>query len=228
MLVREKNCHTKIPSKTLLGAIMLFFAGGVIGFFLPLGELGSEGSSGASFGEERTIDVRFSPKGGCTALIVDAVDRAQQEIYVAAYSLTSVPIVDALLRAKGRGVKVYFTIDRGRYEKQKATATQVNRLAGQVDRLLVDTRSSYAHNKVMVIDKRCVISGSFNFDKNAEEKNRENVVCIHNDLVLAALYIKNWHDNANACSKRGKKTPYCKPIEVYWASQKGVSPKKRK
>jgi phosphatidylserine/phosphatidylglycerophosphate/cardiolipin synthase-like enzyme len=48
-----------------------------------------------------------------------------------------------------------------------------------------------AHNKVMVIDRETVITGSFNFTRAAEEKNAENLLIIKsNDLARA--YIDNW------------------------------------
>jgi len=43
----------------------------------------------------------------------------------------------------------------------------------------------------MIIDGETVITGSFNFTKQAEEKNAENLLVIR-DKALAAKYIENW------------------------------------
>jgi phosphatidylserine/phosphatidylglycerophosphate/cardiolipin synthase-like enzyme len=43
----------------------------------------------------------------------------------------------------------------------------------------------------MVLDGSTVITGSFNFTKNAEEKNAENLLVIR-DKDLAAIYAANW------------------------------------
>lgn len=59
---------------------------------------------------------------------------------------------------------------------------------------LIDGRHAIAHNKVMVIDGKTVITGSFNFTKAAEQSNAENVLIIH-DASLAIKYEKNWHDH---------------------------------
>jgi len=48
-----------------------------------------------------------------------------------------------------------------------------------------------AHNKVMIIDKAVLITGSFNFTKAAEEKNAENLLVIRSK-ELASTYIENW------------------------------------
>jgi len=46
----------------------------------------------------------------------------------------------------------------------------------------------------MVIDGETVITGSFNFTKQAEEKNAENLLVIR-DGKLAEFYTKNWQEH---------------------------------
>jgi phosphatidylserine/phosphatidylglycerophosphate/cardiolipin synthase-like enzyme len=48
-----------------------------------------------------------------------------------------------------------------------------------------------AHNKIMIIDGKTVITGSFNFTKATEEKNSENLLIIK-DRDLAGKYTENW------------------------------------
>lgn len=50
------------------------------------------------------VDIRFSPRGGCTQAVVQKIDEAQREIKIMIYSFTSEPIASALLRAPSRGV----------------------------------------------------------------------------------------------------------------------------
>ncbi len=56
----------------------------------------------------------------------------------------------------------------------------------------IDTKHAIAHNKVMVIDKNIVITGSFNFTKAAENNNAENLIIIQSDK-LAEIYQDNWY-----------------------------------
>src|SRR4051794_33629188 len=59
------------------------------------------------------IAVCFSPEEYCTTFAVDAIDRAEQQILVHAYGLTtSSESVEALVRAKQRGVDVRLIADR--------------------------------------------------------------------------------------------------------------------
>jgi phosphatidylserine/phosphatidylglycerophosphate/cardiolipin synthase-like enzyme len=39
------------------------------------------------------------------------------------------------------------------------------------------------HHKVMVIDQQIVITGSYNFSRNAEHYNDENTLIIHNQDI---------------------------------------------
>jgi phosphatidylserine/phosphatidylglycerophosphate/cardiolipin synthase-like enzyme len=55
----------------------------------------------------------------------------------------------------------------------------------------IDFMHTIAHNKIMILDKETVITGSFNFTKAAEEKNAENLLILK-DKGLAAVYIDNW------------------------------------
>jgi phosphatidylserine/phosphatidylglycerophosphate/cardiolipin synthase-like enzyme len=56
----------------------------------------------------------------------------------------------------------------------------------------IDDKHAIAHNKVMIIDRGVVITGSFNFTKAAEEKNAENLLILKNK-ELAKVYMGNWY-----------------------------------
>ena len=58
--------------------------------------------------------------------------------------------------------------------------------------VLIDARHEIAHNKIMIIDDETVITGSFNFTRQADEHNAENLLVIH-DHGMADTYLANWH-----------------------------------
>jgi phosphatidylserine/phosphatidylglycerophosphate/cardiolipin synthase-like enzyme len=132
--------------------------------------------------------VFFSPKGGCTEAIIAEIDRAGTEILVQAYSFTSAPIAKALLEAHKRGVRVEAVLDKSQRSERYTSATFLSN-AGIPTR--IDDRHAIAHNKVIIIDGKVVITGSFNFTKAAEEKNAENLLIIRSE-ELAKLYRENW------------------------------------
>ena len=55
----------------------------------------------------------------------------------------------------------------------------------------IDAKHAIAHNKIMVIDGRTILTGSFNFTKAAESNNAENLLVIK-DIELARKYTENW------------------------------------
>ena len=57
----------------------------------------------------------------------------------------------------------------------------------------IDSKPAIAHNKVMIIDEKEVITGSFNFTDAAQKRNAENVVFI-TDIKLAEEFIENWQN----------------------------------
>jgi phosphatidylserine/phosphatidylglycerophosphate/cardiolipin synthase-like enzyme len=132
--------------------------------------------------------VYFSPKGGCTAAIIQQLDLAKTEVLVQAYSFTSARIAKALLEAHKRGVRVEVILDKSQRREKYSSADFV---AHAGIRTLIDDKHAIAHNKIMIIDQETVITGSFNFTKAAEEKNAENLLVIK-DRALAGRYIQNW------------------------------------
>jgi phosphatidylserine/phosphatidylglycerophosphate/cardiolipin synthase-like enzyme len=132
--------------------------------------------------------VCFSPKGGCTENIIEQINAARSEILVQAHSFTSALIAKALIDAYKRGVKMEVILDKSQ-RKEKYTSATFLMNAGIPT--FIDDKHAIAHNKIMIIDKDTVITGSFNFTKAAEEKNAENVLVIKSK-ELAKMYLDNW------------------------------------
>ena len=148
------------------------------------------------------IQVCFTPGQNCTAEITDVIDTAKQSIFVQAYSFTSAPIAAHLIAAKKRGVKVNVILDKSQ-KTQRYSASRF--LVNQHIPCWIDYKPAIAHNKIMIIDKKAVITGSFNFTKAAQNKNAENLLIIR-DPALANLYLKNWQQRRAASSYLNSKT----------------------
>lgn len=138
------------------------------------------------------IKVAFSPHGGCTETIVRQLDAAQQSVLVQAYSFTSAPIARALVNAHKRGVHVEVILDKSQQSEKYSSADFVAHAGIPT---YIDAEHAIAHNKIMIVDGRVVVTGSFNFTKSAEEHNAENLLVIH-DPGLAAAYTANWKAHA--------------------------------
>ena len=132
--------------------------------------------------------VYFSPKGGCTAAVCHAIDEARQEVLVQSYSFTSVPISNALLAAHQRGLAVVVILDDGMAREKNGEGPL---LAQEGVRVYTDAAHAIAHNKVMILDGKTVLTGSFNYTNAAENANAENLLRI-DDPALAQKYRANW------------------------------------
>ncbi len=150
-------------------------------------------SCGSRASDRSSADMRvyFSPQGGCTAALVNALNDARETVLVQAYTFSSAPIAKALVEAHKRGVKVQVILDKSqRTDKYSRAAFFKN--AGIPT--FIDDKHAIAHNKVMVIDSRIVITGSFNFTREAEEANAENLLVIR-DSAMAEKYADNWREH---------------------------------
>ena len=134
-------------------------------------------------------EVFFSPKGGCTEVVVREIAAARHEVLVLAYSFTSKPIAEALLAAKKRGVHVDIVLD---HSNEREEHTDLGFFLQEGLTPLVDSEHAIAHNKVMVIDSRTIVTGSFNFTYQAEHENAENLIILKHNTELVALYRQNF------------------------------------
>jgi phosphatidylserine/phosphatidylglycerophosphate/cardiolipin synthase-like enzyme len=136
-----------------------------------------------------SIAVYHSPKGGCTDAVVRELRGARREVLVLAYSFTSKPIAQALVEAKKRGAHVEIILDRSNEHEE------YSELAFLIEQGLapyLDAHHAIAHNKVMVIDRHTVVTGSFNFTHQAEAENAENLLILKGHADLSTLYRQNF------------------------------------
>lgn len=140
--------------------------------------------------EADTINVCFTPPSGCGSLIAKEIAKAKESIYVQAFGLTSQKIVEQLIQAKQNGVQIHVLLDRSNLSDKYSKMSELKRAGIEVS---IDRVPGIAHNKVMIIDKTKVITGSFNFTNAADTRNAENVLLIENSDI-AATYLRSWYN----------------------------------
>lgn len=140
-----------------------------------------------------TATVHYSPQGGCEAAIVAALADAKSEVRMMAYAFTSKPILEALTAAKARGVDVQAVLD---WKASLEASSLDAELAVSVP-VRLDRKHPIMHDKVMVIDERVIVTGSFNFTSAAENHNAENLLILDCEAggplgYLPSAYRANW------------------------------------
>jgi phosphatidylserine/phosphatidylglycerophosphate/cardiolipin synthase-like enzyme len=124
------------------------------------------------------------------AALVNLLDTAQDSILFLAYSFTSNPLGEAIQRADKAGVVVRGVMDEDQASSNIGTELTAFRSAGLDVRL--DGNPGQMHEKVMIIDEEVVVVGSYNFSRNANEVNDENVLVIHS-RALARQFVDEFN-----------------------------------
>lgn len=140
----------------------------------------------------------FSPEDG--AQIPALIDSARDSIEIEVYILSSRDIVEALERAKSRGVDVRIIVER-------------NVIGGENDAIFDELdakgfRIRYAsrafqltHSKFMIIDGKKVLVGSHNFSNSALYKNREASVIVADAPTVrefGEIFDRDWDISSSA------------------------------
>ncbi|MGD9100499.1 MAG: phospholipase D-like domain-containing protein, partial [Anaerolineae bacterium] len=135
-----------------------------------------------------SVQVLFAAEDEVAERLVPLIEGAQNSIRFMAFSFTHDDIGAAVLARAQAGVDVM-----GIFET-RGSETEYSELpalycAGVPVRQ--DGNPRTFHHKAFVIDEKTVITGSFNFSKNADDSNDENVVIVtHGDI--AAQYLQEF------------------------------------
>jgi phospholipase D len=173
-----------------------------ISVFLP--------SPASSVASEAAVAICFAPEADCAAFAVRAIDNAEREILVGAYGLTTRSgIVEALVRAKERGVDVRLIADK---------TTLCERLSG-IDPLAaagvpiwIDRDVRIAHANTMVIDGALTLLGSYNWTAGAGQ-NSEDLNLVSSPTVAAA-YAPHWRERLAASVRFDRHEDWCRVLST--------------
>src|SRR5205823_8631067 len=113
-------------------------------------------------------------------------------------------VAAALAAAAARGVRVVVLLDRSNEAESYSELGDLERHGLEV---WIDAAHAIAHNKVVVVDGRTVLTGRFNFTRQAEHENAENLLVLRDHGDLAALYRANFHSHREHCHAPGAGKP---------------------
>lgn len=149
-----------------------------------------------------TIETAFAPGDGPSRLVATAIDEAEHQVRVMTYQLTNGRVINALRAAASRGVDVAVIIDEATCNTTRLAAVfPVLHRAGI--ETSCDGKHPIHHNKVVIIDNKTVVTGSFNFSPSAE-RNAENTNVIRAVPAVAAIYLAVWQEHRAHSEARSK------------------------
>lgn len=127
-------------------------------------------------------------KGGMDERLAAAIDGAQTSVDVAAFEFDLVRVIDALVRAHQRGVRVRLVTDSDYAESLGPTRL----LQAQVP-VVFDSTEPFMHNKFVVIDGKQVWTGSWNLTTSGTYRNNNNIV-VADSKLLAENYTAEFEE----------------------------------
>ena len=152
------------------------------------------------------IAVCFDPEEDCAALAIRAINNAEREILVGAYGpTTGSGIVEALVRAKQRGVDVRLIADK---TTPCERASGIEPLAAARVPIWIDDHARVTHAKTMVIDGAVTLMGSMNWTHGAAVNSEDlNLVSCP---AIAAAYTAHWHKRLAVSVRFDRREDWCR------------------
>ncbi|MFN8575427.1 MAG: phospholipase D-like domain-containing protein [Candidatus Sericytochromatia bacterium] len=151
--------------------------------------------------EGAKLTVYFSPKGGTMEAILKELSKARKSIKFMTFSLTDKNIYETILSKSKSGVKVEGIFDGCMLSKYSLYQSFIeNKIP-----VYIDGNQAILHNKVFIIDDHIIITGSYNFSKNAEQNNNENTLII--DSYRLAQYYNDEYGKLKNSSLTNKNLP---------------------
>jgi len=134
-------------------------------------------------------ECRRQKSGGCdyahgeTSLVrlIKLLSGAQRALDVCVFTITCNEIRDALLAAHQRGVRVRIVSDD---ECAGAAGSDVAELAAAGIPTRTDASAAHMHHKFAIVDGACLLTGSFNWTRQAVTANQENIVALHSPRLV--------------------------------------------
>lgn len=134
------------------------------------------------------INAYFSPDNNVEKIINSRIRKAEKSIRFMAFSFTSDLIGETMIEKFKKGITVEGIFERNGSGSEHSEYTKM-----LVEGIPVKKDGNWhqMHHKVIIIDEKIVITGSFNFSKNANIRNDENIIIIDSQ-VIAAEYIEEF------------------------------------
>ena len=128
----------------------------------------------------------FSPESDTISPLLKEIRAAEKAIHFMAFSFTHDAIGGAMRDRFASGIEVRGVFE-GRQTHNPYSEYKAMKEAGLS--VVLDKNRGAMHHKVIVIDDGTVITGSYNFSKNAEKNNSENLLIIKGNREIAAAYL---------------------------------------
>lgn len=138
--------------------------------------------------------------------LIGAINQSENDLAIAIYMLDLNEVGDAILAASRRGVRVRMVTD----EDSLGQSPTLQKLKEAGISIVTDQRPTLMHDKFMVIDKKGVWSGSYNWTRSCTYRNDNNAIYIES-TQLAEDYLQEFDEmyyNKHFGEEKKTRIPY--------------------
>lgn len=152
------------------------------------------------------VKILFGSEDNVANALAEEIGKADKSIQFMAFSFTHDGMGKAMMDRANRGVRV-----RGIFEVRGSQTqySELPRFFCEGVPVRQDGNPNTFHHKVIVLDGKTVLTGSFNFSNNADRSNDENVVIIENPKI-ASLYLQEFERRWQEGKKPDRKKISCR------------------
>lgn len=119
----------------------------------------------------------FESEGDARARMIQLIKDAKSSLDVLAFVFTDDDIASAIMTRHRAGAPVRMVVET---RNLAAAGSDVAAFQQAGIDILPDGNPYMMHHKVIIIDQAIVVTGSYNFSRNASDYNDENVLILHN------------------------------------------------
>ncbi len=130
----------------------------------------------------------FSPGDDCENAIVSVLRNASNSVKICVFTISENVISEEIIAAHKRGVSVKIITDN---DKLNDLGSDIRWLANQNISVRIDNSSSHMHHKFCVVDKKVLLTGSYNWTKSAADRNQENLL-VTEDVKMVSAYLSEY------------------------------------
>ncbi|HEY8890540.1 MAG TPA: phospholipase D-like domain-containing protein [Clostridium sp.] len=114
--------------------------------------------------------------------LVKIINSSTVSLDIAIYFITKPSVIDAIVNAYSRGVKVRIITDK-EMSQTSWEFKQLNRLNVLSIPIKINDHDGLMHLKIVIVDNKIITTGSYNYTGKATTLNDENLVIITNAKV---------------------------------------------
>ena len=123
--------------------------------------------------EKTSAEAYFSPGEECLDAIRRLLHQARRTADICVFTITDDRISDAIFDAHRRGVSIRIITDN---EKADDLGSDIARFEAARIPLRVDRSPFHMHHKFAILDRKSLLTGSYNWTRGAARDNEENLI----------------------------------------------------